>query len=67
MMAKIAPFLAPCGLTGTVTKTKDPANGLQSLKNKNYHSPPGRYSQCSPIEIDTGFCKKRNAPFRASD
>ncbi|HLP75134.1 MAG TPA: hypothetical protein VK155_19685 [Bacteroidales bacterium] len=42
MMAKIAPFFAPCGLTGTVTKTKDPADGLQSLKNKNYHSPPGR-------------------------
>jgi hypothetical protein len=42
MMAKIAPFFASCGLIGTVTKTKDPAGGLWSLKNKNYHSPPGR-------------------------
>jgi hypothetical protein len=42
MMAKIAPFFAPCGLIKTVTKTNDSTDGLQSLKNKNYHSPPGR-------------------------
>jgi hypothetical protein len=62
----ILPFLAPCGLNGTVTKTKDPANSLWSLKNiyQNSLNPDMQSIVMGIVRVFADFVDRRPKPWR---